>query len=62
MKQKQRRERKTKSKNEPSAYLSGSFGLSVEPDQLSKDPIMVTFRDEKEAISYDKGWYVFVNE
>ena len=61
MRQKQRRERKTKSKNKPNSYLSGSFGLSVEPDQLSKDPIMITFIDEKEAISYDK-WMVCFRE
>ena len=61
MKQKQSTPRNTGIGKEPTVYLSGGFGLSAETKQLSKDPIIIKFVHEKEAISYDKVWLVFAN-
>ena len=62
MRQKQRRQRQTKIENETTAYFSGGFELSAEPEQLSNNTITIKFINEKEAISYDKVWHVFVNK
>ena len=58
-------ERKIKTKSQKTAYLSGSFGLSAEPETLKNDelitpePITITFIDETKVVSFDNGWFGF---
>ena len=63
--QKWRSERKLKTKSQPTAYLSRSFGLSAQPETLKNvelitpEPITITFIDETKAVSSDNRWFGF---